>query len=521
MRRFLLDTGIAGDFINHRRGIFERAQHEVSRGNPVGIGISVLAELVYGVEQSSSRDRNMQKLMKALATWGVWPFDNKAAFEYGRIAAELRRIGRPMQQVDIQIAAIAFPRQLHGGLGRQRPESRPRADRRGLGSGGLWTRDMTGTTVADRALEQSPWRSNTMSGNQKTTAVGRRPTRFRLHISLRVLMVLVALVGAIFAVTYRRTAITPRNVVSLAPIARLDKNDIWQIAWSPERDRMGVVGWEAPVEVRDAVSLAPLKTIGDGEKIIHFAFGPRGGVVAYSENDGSKTAVILDPETGKTVRVDAGGDQPDVVFSLDGKWLTTSGYGTSVRLWQVEDGRLIRTFDAGPVTGGLTPAFSPDGRLLAIGNRNATTGIFDVTTGDLLFDLPKKMSQELQFSPDGKTLAVVYVDASVALWQVADGSLIAERKTPAEELYTVDWSPDGSLLATAGLKGKITIWDPRDLSVLRELPAPEWVISVKFTPDGLNLHTAGGAQMVGGKRRLEILGIEGALFTLLHRPGAG
>jgi tRNA(fMet)-specific endonuclease VapC len=108
MRRFLLDTGIAGDFINRRRGIFERAHHEVSRGNPVGIGVSVLAELVYGVEQSVSRDRNMQRLMKALATWKVWPFDNKAAFEYGRIAAELRRIGRPMQQVDIQTAAIAF-----------------------------------------------------------------------------------------------------------------------------------------------------------------------------------------------------------------------------------------------------------------------------------------------------------------------------------------------------------------------------------------------------------------------------
>jgi tRNA(fMet)-specific endonuclease VapC len=108
MRRFLLDTGIASDFINRRRGIFEHAQHEVTRGNPVGIGVVVLAELVYGVEQSVSRDRNMRTLRKALASWKVWPFDNKAAFEYGRIASELRRLGRPMQQIDIQIAAIAL-----------------------------------------------------------------------------------------------------------------------------------------------------------------------------------------------------------------------------------------------------------------------------------------------------------------------------------------------------------------------------------------------------------------------------
>jgi WD40 repeat protein len=283
---------------------------------------------------------------------------------------------------------------------------------------------------------------------------------------------------------------------------------------------MALVGWEAPVEVRDAVSLALLETIGDGKKLIKFAFSPEEGVVAYKEN-GPTTATILQRKTGATVRLDTGSSQADVVFSPAGKLLATGGYGTAVRLWRVDDGQLIRMFDTGPVEGGLTPEFSPDGRLLAIGNRNSTTGIFDVTTGNLVVSLPKRMSHEIQFSPDGKTLAVVYVDGSVALWKVADGSLIAERKTRAEELYTVDWSPDGSLLATAGLKGMITIWDASNLSVLRELPAPEWVIRVKFTPDGLSLHTAGGARIQGGKRRLEILGIEGWLYSRLNRPGKG
>ncbi len=107
MRRFLLDTVIAGDFIDRPRGVQELAQHEVARGNLVGIGFPVLAELVYGLEQSASRDRNMQRLRTALSAWRVWPFDNKAAFEYCRLA-ELKRIGRPMQQVDIMIAVIAF-----------------------------------------------------------------------------------------------------------------------------------------------------------------------------------------------------------------------------------------------------------------------------------------------------------------------------------------------------------------------------------------------------------------------------
>lgn len=108
MRRFVLDTGIAGDYIDRRRGVFEQARAEVAQGNRIGIGVPVLAELVYGIELSASRDRNMLSLRRALSAWRIWPFDERAAYEYGRIAAELRRIGRPMQQVDMMVAALAF-----------------------------------------------------------------------------------------------------------------------------------------------------------------------------------------------------------------------------------------------------------------------------------------------------------------------------------------------------------------------------------------------------------------------------
>jgi tRNA(fMet)-specific endonuclease VapC len=38
----------------------------------------------------------------------VWPYDEVAAREFGRIQAELLRLGRPIGQIDIQTAAIAF-----------------------------------------------------------------------------------------------------------------------------------------------------------------------------------------------------------------------------------------------------------------------------------------------------------------------------------------------------------------------------------------------------------------------------
>ncbi len=107
MRRYLLDTGIASDYINRRLGVFERARQEIARGGRIGIALPVLAELHFGVELSASRERNRARLRSELTKLTVWPFTESAAEQYGLLAAALRRVGRPMQQVDIMIAAIA------------------------------------------------------------------------------------------------------------------------------------------------------------------------------------------------------------------------------------------------------------------------------------------------------------------------------------------------------------------------------------------------------------------------------
>ena len=108
MRRFLLDTGIAQDFINDRRGVRERADAERYKGNRVGICTPVLGELWSGVEGSGTRDRNLQILRHGLSRLRIWPYDEAAAAEFGRLFAKLRKIGRTMQQIDVQVAAIAI-----------------------------------------------------------------------------------------------------------------------------------------------------------------------------------------------------------------------------------------------------------------------------------------------------------------------------------------------------------------------------------------------------------------------------
>ncbi len=108
MKKLLLDSGIVGAFINRRGNVFDRLQTAVREGNRIGTCLPVVAELVYGIQNSTSRERNLDILQRNLTALRIWPFDLAAAFIYGRLAADLKRRGRPMQVVDIMVAAIAM-----------------------------------------------------------------------------------------------------------------------------------------------------------------------------------------------------------------------------------------------------------------------------------------------------------------------------------------------------------------------------------------------------------------------------
>src|SRR5207249_233771 len=121
--------------------------------------------------------------------------------------------------------------------------------------------------------------------------------------------------------------ITPDNVAGIRELKQIDK-DVQRIVWNPDRSQVAFVYWEKPVEILATEGFRKLRTIGDGKKVIGFAFSPRKDTVAFSENGFS--VEMLNLRTGESIKLEAGAHQPGVEFSPDGTLLATTGYGTEV-----------------------------------------------------------------------------------------------------------------------------------------------------------------------------------------------
>lgn len=108
MKRYIFDTGAFTDLVNRRSPAYDRVRAVLADGHKVGVCPPILGEFYAGLELSDNPTRSHQLLHTTMRLVIIWPYDLAAAAMFGRIFATLRRLGRPMQQVDIQLAAVAL-----------------------------------------------------------------------------------------------------------------------------------------------------------------------------------------------------------------------------------------------------------------------------------------------------------------------------------------------------------------------------------------------------------------------------
>lgn len=69
------------------------------------------AELLLGIERDPSPSRD-ERVREIIAGMRVVPFDRRAATAYAELRASLERKGKPLDERDLQIAAICLARDL-------------------------------------------------------------------------------------------------------------------------------------------------------------------------------------------------------------------------------------------------------------------------------------------------------------------------------------------------------------------------------------------------------------------------
>ena len=145
-------------------------------------------------------------------------------------------------------------------------------------------------------------------------------------------------------------------------------------------------------------------------------FSPDSQRVAVVGDD--HTVYLLSVATGQVLQtLGHGGLVQVIAFHPDGRRLVSAGADLKVRLWDTATGQLLDTL-VGHTGEIFAAAFHPDGTRLVTGGRDRVLRVWDVTTGDAILWLEghRGMVFSLAFSPDGSTLLSAGGDQTVRLW---------------------------------------------------------------------------------------------------------
>lgn len=192
-----------------------------------------------------------------------------------------------------------------------------------------------------------------------------------------------------------------------------------------------------------------------------------------------------------------------VAMSEDGKKAISSCWDGSVKIWEVETGRNLRTYTH-QFCSTLCVVFCPGDKWAVSAGGNSfmhrldcpwtpdrAVHVWDVETGTKQHTLMghRTTVTAVDVSSDGFMIASASGDKTIKLWDKNTGENKATLRGHSSTVTTVVFHPDGEMLASGSTDCTIKLWNVSTEHPMRTLDKKhnEAVTQVVFTPDGQRL----------------------------------